>query len=279
MHAVTPPKDPLTEPGAWNAVAAEYDQAWFSRLPSLTDAAIELLSPEHEDTVVDVACGPGMLAIRLAPRVRRVVAVDFAEVMLQLVRGHVMRSHLPNVETHVMDGQELDFSECSFDAAVSLFGVFLFADRRRGLAEMFRVVAPGGRVVVSSWAPADENSLLGAGMAAIRAALPDLEQPDGPLPMQTVEACAEELEAVGFEAVATHRFKQAVRFESVADYWEAFSRASVLVATLREKVGPDAWAEASKRVLESLSTSLGSGAFELDCAAILSYGERPLSAA
>lgn len=279
MHAVTPPRDPLTEPAAWNAVAVEYDQAWFSRLNSLTDAAIELLSPEHEDTVLDVACGPGMLTIRLAPRVRRVVAVDFAEVMLQHVRGHVMRSHLPNVETHVMDGHELDFSECSFDAAVSLFGVFLFADRGRGLAEMFRVVAPGGRAVVSSWAPASENRLLGAGMDAVRAALPDLTNPAGPGPMQTAEACAEELEAVGFESVATHRFKQAVRFESVRDYWEAFSRASVLVTSLQEKVGPDAWAAASQRVLDSLSASLGNGAFELDCAAILSYGERPLSAA
>jgi ubiquinone/menaquinone biosynthesis C-methylase UbiE len=279
MHAVTPPRDPLSEPTIWNAVAGDYDQAWFTRLPSLTDAAIELLSPEQEDTVLDIACGPGMLAIRIAPRVRRVLAVDFAEVMLQHVRGHVMRSHLPNVETRVMDGQELDIEECSFDAAVSLFGVFLFADRKRGLSEMFRVVAPGGRVVISSWATPDENSLFGAGMAAIRATLPDVAPPGGPLPMHTPEACAEELEAIGFESVATHRFKQAVRFGSVAEYWQAFSRGSVLITTLEQKLGPEAWADASKRIQDALVASLGDAAFELDCAAILSYGERPLSAA
>jgi hypothetical protein len=103
--------------------------------------------------------------------------------------------------------------------------------------------------------------------------------PDGPLPMQSTEACAEELEAVGFEAVATHRFKQTVRFSSISEYWQAFSRASVLVAGLEQKLGAEAWADASKRIQSELSASLGDAAFELDCAAILSYGERRLSAA
>src|SRR6185436_8845265 len=103
MHSVAPPpKDPLTEPGPWNAVAAAYDEVYFGRLPELTDAAVELLLPQREDRVLDIATGPGTLAVRLAPRVKRVVAVDFAEVMISRLRGHIMQKHLHNVEARVM---------------------------------------------------------------------------------------------------------------------------------------------------------------------------------
>jgi ubiquinone/menaquinone biosynthesis C-methylase UbiE len=105
MHAVTkPPKDPMTEPGPWNAVAAGYDEVVFGQLPELCDAAIELLRPEKRDRVLDVAAGPGTLSVRLAPRVGHVLAIDFAESMVERLRGHIMRSRLANLEARVMDG-------------------------------------------------------------------------------------------------------------------------------------------------------------------------------
>src|SRR5260221_7956885 len=221
MHSVSPPpKDPLTEPGPWNAVAPGYDEVFFGQLPELTDAAIELLSPEKEDIMLDVATGPGTLAVRLAPRVRRVIAIDFAQVMIERLRGHVMRSHLSNLEARLMNGQELDLENDSFAAAVSMFGVFLFDDRARGLAEMFRVIVPGGRALISSWAPREQNTIIGAGMNAMRAVLPDLPRPKGPLPTQRPEVCVAELEAPGFEQVTTPLFKKSINLASVADYWQ-----------------------------------------------------------
>lgn len=280
MHSVAPPpKDPMTEPGPWNAVAPGYDAVIFDQLPQLTDAAIELLAPEREDTILDVATGPGTLAVRLAPRVRRVIAVDFAEVMIERLRGHIMRSRLPNLEAKLMNGQDLAFEDGSFDAAVSLFGVFLFDDRKQGLSEMSRVVAPGGRAVFSSWATPEKNTWIGAGMEALRAALPDLPRPKGPLPTQQPDVCRQELEAVGFEAVETQLFQQSLRFESVDQYWRDFARASAPLALLKQKLGDDAFASAEQRILGELRVRCGDGAFTLDCCAILTHGERPLSAA
>lgn len=279
MHSVAPPpKDPMTEPGPWNAVAAGYDSVMFEQLPQLTDAAIELLAPEREDTILDVAAGPGTLAVRLAPRVRRVIAVDFAEVMIERLRGHIMRSRLPNLEARLMNGQDLAFEDGSFDAAVSLFGVFLFDDRRQGLSEMSRVVAPGGRAVFSSWATPDQNTLIGAGMEALRAALPDLPRPKGPLPTQQPDVCRQELEAVGFEAVETQLFQQRLHFESVDQYWADFARASAPLVLLKQKLG-DAFTATEQRILGELRARFGDGAFTLDCCAILTHGEKPLSAA
>jgi ubiquinone/menaquinone biosynthesis C-methylase UbiE len=279
MHSVAPPpKDPLTEPSAWNAIAAGYDEVFFGQLPELNEAAIELLRPEQGDRVLDVAAGPGTLAVRLAPRVGRVVAVDFAEVMIERLRGHIMRSRLANLEAKLMNGEELAFEDGSFDSAISMFGVCLFDNRKRGLEEMLRVVVPGGRVVLGSWAAPGQNSLHGVGMDALRAALPDLPVAE-PLPMHEPSACADELELVGFEQVTAQLFQRRVRFESVAEYWHGFERSAPSLGLLKKQLGDAAYAEAMARVETALLATCGESSFELDCGAILTFGESPLSAA
>ena len=260
MHSVgPPPKDPLTEPGPWNSVAVGYDEVVFGQIPELTEAAIELLSAEKEDTVLDVATGPGTLAVRLAPRVHRVVAIDFAEAMLERLRLHVMQKHLHNLEVKLMDGEQLEFDDGSFDCAASLFGVFLFDDRKRALKELFRVVVPGGRVLISSWATLEQNTLFAAGMQAVRAALPNLPRPTGPLPTQVPEKCVAELEAVGFEQVRTQLFKTSVKFPSVDDYWRGFERAAAPLALLQQRLGDAEYAAVGGRVLAALRGRFGAG--------------------
>jgi demethylmenaquinone methyltransferase/2-methoxy-6-polyprenyl-1,4-benzoquinol methylase len=103
--------------------------------------------------VLDVATGTGDLAIELARRVSPtgdVLGSDFAEGMLDRARaksaaldsGHVR----PRFEW--ADAMELPYADDSFDAATVGFGARNFEDLSRGLAEMVRVVRPGGRVVV-----------------------------------------------------------------------------------------------------------------------------------
>jgi demethylmenaquinone methyltransferase/2-methoxy-6-polyprenyl-1,4-benzoquinol methylase len=102
--------------------------------------------------VLDVATGTGDLALELARRVSpggEVVASDFAEGMLDRARakadanGEGVR---PRFEWG--DALELPYADDSFDAATVGFGARNFDDLAAGLAEMVRVVAPGGRVVV-----------------------------------------------------------------------------------------------------------------------------------
>lgn len=280
MHSVAPPpKDPLTEPGPWNGIAAGYDEVAFGQLPELVEAAIELLMPERGDRVLDVASGPGTLAVRLAPRVGHVVAVDFAEVMIERLRGHIMRSRLPNLEGKLMNGEALDFEDGSFDAAVSLFGVVSFDDRKRGLQEMLRVVVPGGKALFSSWAKPEENSLLGVGEAALRAALPEHPRLSAIASLSEPDACAEELESIGFEQVAAHRFQKRLRFESVDEYWTAFEKTSPQLFLLRQELGAEAYTRMSEAARSVLLATCGDTSFELSASAILTVGEQPLSAA
>ncbi len=100
--------------------------------------------------VLDVATGTGDLALELARRVApggEVVGSDFSEAML----ARAQRKPRPaGVELRFEwgDALELPYADQSFDAATVGFGARNFSDLSRGLAEMVRVVRPGGRVVV-----------------------------------------------------------------------------------------------------------------------------------
>jgi demethylmenaquinone methyltransferase / 2-methoxy-6-polyprenyl-1,4-benzoquinol methylase len=95
---------------------------------------------------LDVACGTGDLALELSRRVGpsgQVVGADFSEAMLERARAKS-----PDVTWESANALELPYPDAGFDAATVGFGARNFSDLDRGLAEMARVVRPGGRVVV-----------------------------------------------------------------------------------------------------------------------------------
>ena len=99
------------------------------------------------DRALDVACGTGDLAVELKRRVGpsgEVIGSDFSDRMLELARDKAGT----DVRFEWGNALELPYDDDSFDAATVGFGARNFSDLARGLAEMTRVVRPGGRVVV-----------------------------------------------------------------------------------------------------------------------------------
>ena len=92
---------------------------------------------------LDVATGTGDLAIALRDRGADVVGVDFAEKMLEIARKKA-----PGMDFRSGNAMALEFEDDEFDAATVGFGARNFHDLDRGIAEMARVVKPGGRVVI-----------------------------------------------------------------------------------------------------------------------------------
>jgi demethylmenaquinone methyltransferase / 2-methoxy-6-polyprenyl-1,4-benzoquinol methylase len=92
---------------------------------------------------LDVATGTGDLAIALARRGGEVVGSDFSEGMLERARAKS-----PQVRWEQANALALPYDDDAFDAATVGFGARNFSDLERGIAEMARVVRPGGRVVV-----------------------------------------------------------------------------------------------------------------------------------
>jgi demethylmenaquinone methyltransferase / 2-methoxy-6-polyprenyl-1,4-benzoquinol methylase len=103
------------------------------------------------DRVLDIATGTGDLALELAGRVGSngtVVGADFSDRMLELARAKAVDAGLQTVRFEQANALALPYADDEFDAATVGFGARNFSDLGQGIAEMTRVVRPGGRVVI-----------------------------------------------------------------------------------------------------------------------------------
>jgi demethylmenaquinone methyltransferase/2-methoxy-6-polyprenyl-1,4-benzoquinol methylase len=114
------------------------------------ERAADLAQVRPGDSALDVCCGTGDLALELAGRVKsrgRVVGLDFSAPMLELAQAKAQNGAVP-VAWVQGNALELPFADDEFDAATVGFGARNVVDLEGGIAEMARVVRPGGKVVI-----------------------------------------------------------------------------------------------------------------------------------
>lgn len=201
---------PLGIASTWDRVASGYAEEVTEFLGAYAHDALRLAAVTHRDRVLDVACGPGTLTLPAARVARSVDALDFSARMVTLLRERVeMAPTGARVEICEGDGQSLPYEPEVFDAAFSMFGLIFFPDRARGLSELFRVLRPGGRAVVSSWQPMLRMPTLTAVFEAMAAEHPGFSVGDGRGPLCEPEELRAEMRAAGFIVAVeprTHRY-------------------------------------------------------------------------
>lgn len=110
------------------------------------DALAAMVSAKSSDHVVDLACGPGTLALQFARRVRQVNAVDLTPAMLARARRTAADEGLGNLTFTIGDAHALPFADGPLDISVTSYSLHHMPDPGRVIREMARVVKPGGRV-------------------------------------------------------------------------------------------------------------------------------------
>lgn len=128
----------------------------FARSPGMSLAetlgvVVDLVPTEPEARWVEIACGPGLIARAMAPRVGSVLGVDLTPAMVEKARAEAAAAGVENVGFEVGDATGLDLPDGSFDGAITRFSLHHIPAPVRVLEEMRRVVKPGGWVVVADF--------------------------------------------------------------------------------------------------------------------------------
>jgi ubiquinone/menaquinone biosynthesis C-methylase UbiE len=229
-------------------------QEWASRVADATGI-------RTGDRVLDVACGTGIVARECVARVgpnKTITGLDLNEGMLA-----VARRLAPDIEWHQGDVTAMPFEDRAFNVVVCQFGFMYFPDREKALREMWRVLAPGGRLAVATWDVIDRiPAYVSLGNLVERftdrEAANVIRSPYILGDKATLKEIFDEAGLANIE-IATHRGLQ--RFDSLDEFIEAEIKASPL-ADRFDDVTYAAMVDAARSELAQYCK--GDGLFEFD---------------
>lgn len=188
-----------------------------------TEMMLNLANLRAGNRVLDVAAGTGdqtlMVARRLGPT-GYVLATDNSTSMLSVAAEAARNAGLTNVDTRVMDAENIDLDADSFDAVICRMGLMLFSNPVKALIGMHRVVKPTGKVVVLVWSTEEKNPCRGVPLAIVRHFGSDLSAVPG---LRLMFALGEPgiledtFRAGGFHDVAVRAVTTRWRFPSTAE--------------------------------------------------------------
>lgn len=142
-------------------------------LPAASDLIVDAITKRPSMRVLDIACGTGdpsiAVAAAIAPAGGHVTATDLVPEMLRQAESYASRRGVTNISFQQADAEELPFADTSFDAVTCRFGLMLVPDTAKALAEIRRVLVPGGVFVGMVWGPPERDALSSPLMAARRA--------------------------------------------------------------------------------------------------------------
>jgi ubiquinone/menaquinone biosynthesis C-methylase UbiE len=195
--------------GFWD----RYGAATVSRLP---------LAPGH--SVLDLCCGAGASAIPAARAVSpdgRVLGIDLAAPLLEVARARAACDGLANVEFRRCDATRTELPSGSYDAVICAFGVFFAADMAAFLAEMWRLVGPGGTLAVTTWGPGLFEPASSLFWTAVREIEPTLYKAFNPWDeVTTPQALTGLFARAGIDGGVAHAMPGEHRLERPGDFWD-----------------------------------------------------------
>jgi SAM-dependent methyltransferase len=239
----------------WNAPGTRYDDISRSIADAIEHAA-ERLAPAPGERILDLATGTGWASRSLARRcpTATVIATDIADELLAAARSLAAREQLA-IEYRIGAAEDLPFGDAELDAVLSTFGVMFASEPQTAAAELARVVKPGGRITLATWA---DDGNVAAMFSVLRRFMPS--PPSGPSPFawgrpDVVRELLGQSFDLGFEHGQNH-----FRYSSGAQAWrlwkDHYGPTKSLTAALDEARG-EQFAQAMIDWHETFSTPLG----------------------
>jgi ubiquinone/menaquinone biosynthesis C-methylase UbiE len=260
-----PPFDPVrykaTTREQWQSAAEAWDR-WTPTLQSWlgppTELMLDLARIGPGNRVLDVAAGAGEPAMTAAKRVGptgSVLATDIASNILAYAQQAAAAQGLTNLETRVMDGEHLELPDASFDAVLSRVGLIYFPDRQRALAEIRRVLVPGGRIAAIVYSTAEHNRFFSIPIGIIRRRAqlpPPVPGQPGPFSLGGAGVLEAAYRQAGFQDITIRTVAAPLRMDSTAAYMrfarESFGALHQMLAGLTEAEREATWDEITREL-------------------------------
>lgn len=283
MTTFDPVKYKETTRKQWDEAAA----AWHRWAPTLsswlgdcTELMLEMAKVGAGARVLDVAAGAGEQTITAAKRVGPggyVLATDISAAILAHAAAEARKAGLANVETMVLDGENLDVPPESFDAVISRVGLIYFPDQQKALAGMKAALKPGGRIAAIVYSTPENNKFFSAPVGIIRRRAnlgPPLPGQPGPFSLGALGVLEQALEEAGFKEVAAKRVAAPLRMPKAEDCLrfekESFGALHQMLGGLDDDGRQAAWDE----IAQALKGFEGPNGFEGPCEMVVAVGTK-----
>jgi ubiquinone/menaquinone biosynthesis C-methylase UbiE len=281
LPAFDPVRYKATTREQWQSAAEAWDR-WTPTLQSWlgppTELMLDLARIGPGDRVLDIAAGAGEPAMTAAKRVGptgSVLATDISSNILAYAQRAAAAQGLTNLETRVMDGEHLELPDASFDAALSRVGLIYFPDRQRALAEVRRVLVPGGRIATIVYATAENNQFFSIPIGIIRRRAqlpPPVPGQPGPFSLGEDGVLEAAYRQAGFREIAIRTVAAPLRMASAEEYMrfarESFGALHQMLAGVTEAEREATWDE----ITRELRQFEGAEGFVRPCELIIGVG-------
>jgi SAM-dependent methyltransferase len=263
-------------------------EAWYRWSPTLhewlgnaTDKMLEMARISAGQKVLDIAAGAGEQSITAAKKVGPsgyVLATDISSNILTYASQLAREAGINNIETRVMDGENLTLNDETVDAVISRVGLIYFPDQQQALREMLRVLKRGGKIGAIVYSTPDKNGFFSIPVSIIRrrANLPaPLPGQPGPFSLGAAGILEQAFGQAGFIHVETVRIdsplrltsaKECVRFEK-----ESFGALHQMMSSLSNTEKESVWQE----IEEELTKFESENGFVGPCEMVVAVGEKP----
>ncbi|HEU4917184.1 MAG TPA: class I SAM-dependent methyltransferase [Acidimicrobiia bacterium] len=231
----TPPIDAKAfnafEAEGWERRVDAYDGFFTPITGRLFGPLLDAVGVVPGTRLLDVATGPGHLPARAAERGAVPVGVDVADAMVTRAR-----ELYPTLEFHRGDAEELPFADAEFDAVTANFLLPHLARPERAMAELVRVLAPGGRLALATWDVPSRARLFGFFLEAFSevGAAPPSDLPAGPDVFRFADDAAftDLLATAGLRDVEVSPIDFNYEAATFDEYWQALQEGTVRMSSL-----------------------------------------------
>ena len=260
------------EHAGWQRAAEHYTASFAHATAAFVGDLLDAARLGAGTRVLDLACGPGLVAAAAAERGALPVGLDFSAAMIALARA----DH-PGLPFEECDAEALPFADASFDAVVANFGLHHVPDPVQALCEARRVLRPGGSVAFTSWAAPAENLAWKLLFEAI-AAHGEMSAAKAPPPggsLRQPEDLLRILDGAGFTQTRARGVQREWRFAAAGDLLEGFRRGTVRTAALIGAQPRSALPAIEAAIAHSTALYRSGDGYAVPIVAILGSGVRP----